>query len=76
MAYKKKITGTIFGKLDLAAHVTNGECSHCHNESMFISLTSDVYRCVTCGSDCHQYINGKISYLPIGYNHLGPDVQS
>ena len=65
MANKKKIIDNIFGKLDLAAHVTNGVCSHCHNESMFISLTSDVYRCVTCGSDCHQHINGKINYLPI-----------
>ena len=76
MAYKKKTTGKIFDRLDLAAHVTNGVCSHCHNESMFISLTSDLYRCVSCGSDCHQHINGKISYLPIGYSNLGPDVQS
>jgi len=73
MANKKKIIDNIFGKLDLAAHVTNGVCSHCHNESMFISLTSDVYRCVTCGADCHQHINGKISYLPLGQRHLGID---
>ena len=55
----------IFGKLEFAAHVSNGICSVCHNESMFISLSPEIYRCVTCGSDCHQHINGKINYLPI-----------
>ena len=55
-----------FGKaLDVAAHVTNGVCNVCHYESMFISLSPEIYRCVTCGSDCHQHINGKINYLPI-----------
>ena len=55
----------IFDKLELAAHVTNGTCTVCHHDSMFVSLSPEVYRCVTCGSDCHQHINGKINYLPI-----------
>ena len=54
-----------FGKLELAAHVTNGVCNVCHYESMFVSLSPEVYRCVTCAADCHQHINGKINYLPI-----------
>ena len=53
-----------FGKLELAAHVTNGICNVCHYESMFVSLSPEVYRCVNCGSDCKQYINGSIRYLP------------
>ena len=31
---------------------------------MLVSIASDYYRCVTCGSDLQQHINGKISYLP------------
>ena len=56
----------VFGKIALAAQVTNGICTVCHHESMFVSLTPEIYRCVTCGADCHQHINGKINYLPIG----------
>ena len=55
----------VFGKIALAAQVTNGICTVCHHESMFVSLTPEIYRCVTCGADCHQHINGKINYLPI-----------
>ena len=63
----------IFGKLELSARVSNGICTLCQNESMFVSITPEIYRCVTCGADCHQHINGKISYLPLGHRHLGID---
>ena len=54
-----------FGKaLDVAAEVTGGVCPTCDHETMFISLTREIYRCVSCGSDCRQYINGSIKYLP------------
>ena len=55
----------LFSTIGLAAQVSNGICTICHHESMFVSLTPKLYRCVTCGSDLHQHINGKISYLPI-----------
>ena len=35
---------------------------------MLVSLTKDHYRCITCGSDLEQKINGVISYLPIAQN--------
>ena len=54
-----------FGKaLDISAEVTGGVCPTCTHETMFISLTPELYRCVSCGSDCRQYINGSIRYLP------------
>jgi uncharacterized protein (DUF983 family) len=54
-----------FGKeIDVAAEVTGGVCPTCTHETMFISLTPELYRCVSCGSDCRQYINGSIRYLP------------
>jgi len=31
---------------------------------MLISLTKEIYRCITCGGDLRQHINGKISYIP------------
>ena len=37
----------------------------CDMATMLVSLTKDHYRCITCGSDLEQKINGKISYLPV-----------
>ena len=31
---------------------------------MLVSLTSLIYRCLSCGTDLEQYVNGKITYLP------------
>ena len=31
---------------------------------MLISITKDFYRCITCGADLEQKINGVISYIP------------
>ena len=54
-----------FGKaLDIAAQVTGGVCPTCKHETMFVSLSPELYRCMNCGSDCRQYINGSIKYLP------------
>jgi len=29
-----------------------------------VSMTRDHYRCVTCGSDLEQKVNGVIKYIP------------
>jgi hypothetical protein len=31
---------------------------------MLVGLTNELYRCMNCGADLHQHVNGKISYLP------------
>ena len=46
------------------AEVVNGICPTCEMPTMLISLTCDHYRCITCGSDLKQHVNGKISYIP------------
>ena len=50
--------------INVSAEVVNGVCPTCEMLTMLISLTCDHYRCITCGSDLKQYINGKISYIP------------
>ena len=32
---------------------------------MLVGLTPELYRCMNCGADLEQHINGKISYLPV-----------
>ena len=44
--------------------VTHGICPTCNTPTMLISITKDFYRCMTCGSDLEQKINGVIKYIP------------
>ena len=44
--------------------VVQGVCPTCTERTMLISLTKEIYRCITCGGDLRQHINGKISYIP------------
>ena len=32
--------------------------------TMLVGLTRQYYRCITCGADLEQFVNGKISYIP------------
>ncbi len=58
------MTGKKFLKFN--AEVVTGTCPTCAMDTMLVSITPDFYRCITCGSDLKQYINGKISYIPTG----------
>ena len=44
--------------------IVNGKCPTCEEYTMLVGLTPEMYRCMTCGSDLQQHINGKIVYLP------------
>ena len=44
--------------------VTHGICPTCSEATMLISITKDFYRCVTCGTDLEQKVNGVIKYIP------------
>ena len=44
--------------------ITHGICPTCTMPTIMISLTRDCYRCVTCGTDLEQKINGVIKYIP------------
>tara|TARA_R100000664_G_C2670106_1_gene82510 strand:+ start:75 stop:299 length:225 start_codon:yes stop_codon:yes gene_type:complete len=46
------------------AEVVTGKCPTCEESTMLVSIATDYYRCMTCGADLEQHINGKISYIP------------
>ena len=50
--------------VNVSAEIVNGVCPTCNMHTMLVSVTCDHYRCMNCGSDLKQYINGKISYIP------------
>ena len=45
--------------------IVNGVCPECDEYTMLVGVTRRFFRCMTCGVDLEQHINGKISYLPV-----------
>jgi uncharacterized protein (DUF983 family) len=63
----------IFGKgFNLKAEVTNGDCPLCDAKTVFVSLYQNFYRCMACGGDTEQKVNGVISYMPATMSGIGP----
>ena len=51
--------------LQINAEIVNGNCPHCKHDTVLVSIwTNSLYRCMTCGFDVKQLVNGKISYIP------------
>ena len=50
--------------MKIHAEVVTGRCPTCNEDTMLVGLTKEFFRCMTCGTDLEQHINGKISYIP------------
>jgi len=53
-------------RLRLDPEISPGICPNCEEKVTFISIVNDYYRCMNCGTDVEQKINGVIKYLPVG----------
>ena len=60
----------MFSRINLTTEVVTGMCPTCNQESVMISIVTDKYRCISCGENLEQKVNGVISYLPIGSGSL------
>ena len=58
----------MFGDINIKAEIVNGTCPTCTCPTLLVSITRDCFRCITCGTDLKQHVNGKISYIPHGVN--------
>ena len=55
----------LFADIIRKAKMVDGVCPHCTEHTLLISVVHDYYRCLNCGGDIEQRVNGKISYLPV-----------
>ena len=56
----------MFGKgFNVRAEVTNGICPVCECPTVFVSIYKNFFRCMHCGGDTEQKVNGVISYIPM-----------
>ena len=60
--------GNFGSGLEVSTQVVNGKCPFCEAKSIFVSLHPTLFRCISCGGDIEQKVNGKISYIPAGGN--------
>ena len=51
--------------MKVSAEVVNGKCPTCDELTMLVGLTAEMFRCMNCGADLRQHVNGKITYLPV-----------
>ena len=60
-----KLSANFFkSKFTFKPEIINGTCPTCSEETLLVSLTPEYYRCMTCGTDLEQKINGVIKYIP------------
>ena len=48
----------------ITAEIVNGVCPTCEEYTPLVGLTKQFFRCLTCGADLEQHVNGVISYIP------------
>ena len=48
----------------IQAEIVHGKGPTCEEYTPLVGLTKQFFRCMTCGADLEQHVNGKISYIP------------
>ena len=47
----------------LTSQIITGQCPECRTETLLVSFEPHFYRCVNCGYDLEQKVNGVIKYV-------------
>ena len=47
----------------LTSEIGTGNCPECRTDTLLVSFDEHLYRCVNCGHDLQQQINGVIKYV-------------
>ena len=68
----EKFGKRMFGRgLEVKTEVTNGTCPICDETTIFVSIFSTIYRCISCGADTRQEVNGHIRFMPLAQAGIG-----
>ena len=55
------------------AEIVTGRCPACDKYTSLVGITKEFYKCMTCGEEVKQRINGVIRYLPLGQDTIEED---
>ena len=45
--------------------IVTGDCPECDCKTMLVNIYTNIYRCVNCGEDVEQKVNGVIKYIKV-----------
>ena len=45
--------------------IVTGDCPECAEKTMLVNICTNIYRCVSCGEDVEQKVNGVIKYMKV-----------
>ena len=48
---------------NLTSQIVTGNCPECRTDTLLVSFEPYLYRCVNCGFDLEQKVNGVIKYV-------------
>ena len=48
---------------NLTSQIVTGNCPECKTDTLLVSFEPHLYRCVNCGYDLEQKVNGVIKYV-------------
>ena len=52
----------------LTSQIVSGNCLECKTDTLLVSFEPYLYRCVNCGFDLEQKVNGVIKYIEANAN--------
>ena len=52
-------------KLQFKTEIVTGTCGACNLNTLLVGIDSKFYRCISCGEDLEQKVNGVIKYIKV-----------
>ena len=49
--------------MKFVTEIVTGDCPECNVKTMLVNIDKNIYRCVNCGEDVEQKVNGVIKYM-------------
>jgi len=54
--------------VDFKTEIVTGECDACKLTTLLVGIDNTFYRCISCGEDLEQKVNGVIKYIKVNKN--------
>jgi len=55
-------------KINFKTEIVTGECDACKLTTLLVGIDNTFYRCISCGEDLEQKVNGVIKYIKVNKN--------
>jgi ribosomal protein S27E len=55
-------------KTKFKTEIVKGRCEGCELDTLLVCLDNTFYRCISCGEDLEQKVNGVIKYIKVDKN--------